>query len=124
VDIRKEFYPSLGVDKMPISSYLVEKITELYAGTPKPARSLENSQPPMTGPSKPPGALETQTYSLRPLSMVTLVFIPYKLPISRNKRVPASARLLLPTMSLVRSEVRNLRRITRMYFLSSNLLSG
>jgi len=124
VDTRKEFYPSPGVDKMPTSSYPVEKTTELYAGTLKLAKSSVNSQQPTTGPSRPLGVLETQTYSLQPLSMVISVFIPSKLPTFPNKPVPALARLLLPMMSLVRLVARNLRRTTLMYFRSSNLLNG
>ena len=124
VDTRKGFCPSPGADKTPTSSYLVEKTIERYAGIPKLARSSVNSQQPTTGPSRPLGALETQTYSLQPLSTVISVFIPFKLPISPNKPVQASARLLLPTMSLVRLVVRNLRRITRMCCRSSNLPSG
>jgi hypothetical protein len=124
VGTRKEFSPSPGVDKMPTSYYPVEKITELYAGTLKLARSSVNSQPPTTGPSRPLGALETRTYSLQPLSTVISAFIHFKLPIFPNKPVQASARLLLPTMSLVRLVVRSLRRIIRTYFRSSNLPSG
>jgi len=124
VDTPKEFFPSLGVDKMPTCSYLVEKITELYAGTPKLVKSSVNSLQPTTGPSKPLGVLETQTYSLQPPSTVISVFTHSKPPISPNKPVPALARLLLPMMSLVRLVVRNLRRIIRMYFPSSNLLNG